>query len=114
MFGPASLHGTKLDALAQPLSYLHHHHLAPPQYRVTARAPHRADMDIIAKDSLNRAQALAGIPNLIKAYLRLGGYVGHGAWRDYAFNTTDVCLVMDTATMSARHRAFYTRKSGRT
>jgi putative hemolysin len=113
MFGPASLHGTDLGALAQPLSYLHHHHLAPPQYRVVARPPHRADMNIIAKDSLNRAQALAGIPNLIKAYLRLGGFVGDGAWRDYAFNTTDVCLVMDTATMSARHRDFYTRKSGR-
>ncbi|MGL4320420.1 MAG: ornithine-acyl-ACP acyltransferase, partial [Paracoccaceae bacterium] len=36
-----------------------------------------------------------------------------GAWRDVAFNTTDVCLVMDTARMSERHRAFYLRKQGR-
>jgi putative hemolysin len=113
MFGPASLHGTDARALAQPLSYLHHHHLAPPQYRVRARPPARAETNILAKDDINRAQALAGIPNLIKAYLRLGGFVGDGAWIDHAFNTTDVCLVMDTATMSARHREFYTRKSDR-
>ena len=51
-------------------------------------------------------------PALIKAYLRLGGFVGDGAWIDHAFNTTDVCLVMDTARMSDRHRAYYTRKQG--
>jgi L-ornithine Nalpha-acyltransferase len=110
MFGPASFHGTDLAALAQPLSYLHHHHLAPPPYRVQARPPHGVDMARVPPAALNTAAALAGIPSLIKAYLRLGGYVGQGAWVDHAFNTTDVCLVMDTATMSARHRDFYTRK----
>ena len=30
MFGCASLPGTDPDALAVPLSYLRHHHLAPP------------------------------------------------------------------------------------
>jgi putative hemolysin len=113
MFGPASLHGTDVAALAQPLSYLHHTHLAPPEMRVTARAPHGVAMDIVPAAQINRAQALAGVPNLLKAYLRLGGFVGQGAWVDHAFNTTDVCLVMDTANMSARHREFYTRKAGR-
>ena len=56
------------------------------------------------------ARALA--PALIKAYLRLGGFVGDGAFIDHSFNTTDVCLVMDTAQMSARHREFYIRKAG--
>jgi putative hemolysin len=113
MFGPASLHGTDVATLAQPLSYLHHTHLAPPEMRVTARAPHGVAMDIVPAAQINRAQALAGVPNLLKAYLRLGGFVGQGAWVDHAFNTTDVCLVMDTANMSARHREFYTRKAGR-
>jgi L-ornithine Nalpha-acyltransferase len=113
MFGAASLPGTDLAALAQPLAYLHHHHLAPLPYRVQARAGQFAPMDRLGKDQINRAQALAGIPNLIKAYLRLGGVVGQGAWVDHAFNTTDVCLVIDTAQMSARHREFYLRKAGR-
>jgi putative hemolysin len=50
------------------------------------------------------------MPALIKAYLRLGGFVGDGAYIDLAFNTTDVCLLMDTAAMSERHKGFYTRK----
>ena len=40
---------------------------------------------------------MVAVPSLIKAYLRLGGFVGDGAYVDHAFNTTDVCLVMDTA-----------------
>jgi putative hemolysin len=113
LFGTASFHGTDLAALEQPLSYLHHHHLAPPALRVTARAPYRAEMNLIPAAQLDRRAALAGTPALIKAYLRLGGFVGDGAWVDHAFNTTDVCLVMDTEKMSAKHRDFYIRKSAR-
>lgn len=109
MFGPASFHGTDLALLAQPLSYLHENHLAPLELRVSARAASRASMDGLAFDQIDKRAALAAIPPLIKAYLRLGGYVGEGAWVDHAFNTTDVCVVMDTKAMSARHRAFYTR-----
>lgn len=112
LFGAASFHGTDIAALAQPLSYLHHHHLAPPEMRVRALAPHRQDMNLIAKDQLDRRTAMAATPALIKAYLRLGGFVGDGAWIDRDFNTTDVCLVMDTGQMSARHREFYIRKAG--
>ena len=36
LFGVASFHGTDVPALAQPLSYLHHHHLAPEALRVHA------------------------------------------------------------------------------
>jgi putative hemolysin len=112
LFGVASFHGTDVAALAQPLSWLHRHHLAPPQMRVTARPAHRQDMDLIAPECLDRKAAMAATPALIKAYLRLGGFVGEGAYIDRDFNTTDVCLVMDTGQMSARHREFYLRKAG--
>ena len=49
------------------------------------------------------------MPSLLRAYLRLGGFVGDGAYVDHAFNTTDVCLIMDTAQLSARHRDFHIR-----
>lgn len=114
LFGVASFHGTDVAALAEPLSWLHHHHLAPPEMRVRARPPHRQDMDLIPADRLDRKSAMAATPALIKAYLRLGGFVGDGAFIDQAFNTTDVCLVMDTGQMSARHREFYLRKTGAT
>ncbi len=113
MFGAASFHGTDAASLAKPLSLLHHFHLAPEDLRVTARPEHRLDMNLLPAGQVDRAAAMAGVPALIKAYLRLGGHVGDGAWTDRAFNTTDVCLVMDTAQMSARHRDFYIRKNGR-
>ncbi|MGL5011028.1 MAG: GNAT family N-acetyltransferase [Paracoccaceae bacterium] len=113
LFGVASFHGTDTAAIAPALSYLHHHHLAPPALRVEARAAQRQSMDLIGAADLDRKAALAATPALIKAYLRLGGYVGEGAWIDHVFNTTDVCLVMDTVRMSEKHRAFYLRKQGR-
>jgi L-ornithine Nalpha-acyltransferase len=112
LFGAASFHGTDVARLSQALAFLHHHHLAPRALRVTARAAHRLGMDLVPVADLDRKAAMAATPALIKAYLRLGGYVGDGAWIDSAFNTTDVCLVMDTARMSAKHRAFYLRKQG--
>lgn len=112
LFGVASFHGTDPVRLAQPLSWLYHHHLAPPGLRVSARGADRARMDLLPVQSLDRKAAMLDTPALIKAYLRLGGFVGDGAFIDRAFNTTDVCLVMDTARMSEKHRAFYTRKQG--
>ena len=107
LFGVASFHGTDVGALAQPLSLLHHRHLAPPHLRVTARVPGAADMNILAEPEIDRRAAMVQVPALIKAYLRLGGVVGQGAFVDRAFNTTDVCLIMDTAAMSDRQKRIY-------
>ena len=114
LFGVASFHGTDPAPLAQPLAWLHHHHLAPPALRVSARPEHRQEMGLLPEAALDRKAAMLATPALIKAYLRLGGFVGDGAWIDHAFNTTDVCLVMDTARMSDRHRAYYLREQRRT
>jgi len=107
LFGVASFHGTDAGALAQPLSLLHHRHLAPPELRVRALEGHFQRMDLVPEDAIARAAAMRAVPALIKAYLRLGGCVGEGAYIDHAFNTTDVCLVMDTARLNARQRALY-------
>ena len=64
-------------------------------------------MDLLPEDRIDRRAAMLQVPALIKAYLRLGGYVGQGAWIDHGFNTTDVCLVLDTARMNARQRRLY-------
>ena len=107
LFGVASFHGTDPAALAQPLSMLHHGYLAPPDLRVRARAPHFQRMDLLSPGALDRRRAVLETPALIKAYLRLGGFVGEGAFVDRAFNTTDVCLVLDTARMNDRQRRLY-------
>ncbi|WOI56993.1 GNAT family N-acetyltransferase [Palleronia sp. LCG004] len=109
MFGTASFHGTNLDALSRPLSALHRYSLAPQELRVKARPPFGVPMDRDPEMHVDRLAAMREVPALIKAYLRLGGYVGEGAYVDHAFNTTDVCLVMDTARLNARQSAIYTR-----
>ena len=108
LFGTASFHGTDVTALAEPLSMLHHNHLAPPDLRVRALPGHFQPMDLVPADQLDRRRAMLAVPALIKAYLRLGGTVGEGAYVDHAFNTTDVCLVMDTARMNERQKRLYT------
>ncbi|HPD93354.1 MAG: GNAT family N-acetyltransferase [Rhodobacter sp.] len=113
MFGVASFHGTRIDDHAVALSWLKAHHLAPPALRVTARPEGARRMDRIDPAALDKATALAAIPPLIRAYLRLGGFVGDGAFVDEDFNTTDVCLIMDTSSMSERAVDFYTRKTPR-
>ncbi|WP_228461630.1 l-ornithine N(alpha)-acyltransferase [Paracoccus liaowanqingii] len=107
LFGVASFHGTDASLLAPSLSWLHHHHLAPETLRPRARDTGFQTMDLIPPERLDRREAMVAMPALIKAYLRLGGQVGLGAFTDRAFNTTDVFLLMDTAAMSAKHKQFY-------
>lgn len=110
LFGVASFHGTDPKALAAPLSLLHHSHLAPAELRPTVKPGSAQDMNLLPADQIDRRAAMLQVPALIKAYLRLGGCVGQGAWIDHAFNTTDVCLVLDTARMNDRQRKLYTRE----
>lgn len=107
LFGVASFHGTDASILAPSLSWLHHNALAPQELRPVARPDGFQSMDLIALDKLDRREAMVGMPALIKAYLRLGGLVGEGAYIDREFNTTDVFLMMDTKAMSDKHRKFY-------
>jgi putative hemolysin len=111
MFGVASFHGADIAPLAEPLSYLHWRHLAPEDLRVRARPEAFQRMDLLAEAQVDKAAAMRAIPALIKAYLRLGGFVGEGAYVDRDFNTVDVCLLMDTSRMVERYRAFYSRAS---
>lgn len=108
LFGVASLHGTDIDALALPLSHLYYAFLAPPELRVRAREEAYQPMNLVPSERIDRVAAMRAVPPLIKSYLRLGGFVGDGAFVDHAFNTTDVCLVMDTARMNAGATARFT------
>lgn len=113
MFGCASMPGTDPQALALPLSYLYHYHLAPPALRPVALRERYVDMQILPEDKIDRRGALAELPPLIKGYLRLGGFVGDGAVVDYQFNTTDVSIVVKTDLVTEKYMKHYDRKSRR-
>ncbi|WP_146591298.1 GNAT family N-acetyltransferase [Puniceibacterium confluentis] len=107
LFGVASFHGTDVQKLAHPLSHLHYRHRAPETLRTRART--YQPMALLPESEVDRKRAMLETPALIKAYLRLGGCVGDGAFVDKAFNTTDVCLLIDTAQMNQRQKNLYSR-----
>ncbi len=108
LFGVASFHGANIAPLAQALSYLHRKYLAPEDLRVRSRS--YVPLNQMDLQEIDAKAALREIPPLIKAYLRLGGFVGDGAFVDHDFNTVDVCLLMDTSRMVQKYRAFYSRE----
>lgn len=113
MFGCASMPGTDPEALALPLSYLYHYHLAPPALRPVALKERYVDMRILPEDQIDQRKALAELPPLIKGYLRLGGFVGDGAVVDHQFNTTDVSIIVKTDLVTEKYMKHYDRKSRR-
>lgn len=112
LFGVASFPGADPAPFAEALAYLRRNHLAPEDLRVRAWPEAFVDMDPPGFGPVDPRRATRLIPPLINAYLRLGGWVGEGAFVDRRFNTVDVCVVMDTTRMTERYRAFYERGRG--
>jgi len=109
MFGCASLVGTDPDALADELTYLAAHHLAPEPIR--PRALESRYVPMLRRDpaGLDAKQTLMSLPPLIKGYLRLGGFVGDGAVIDHQFNTTDIAVVVQTDLVTDKYYRHYER-----
>jgi putative hemolysin len=113
MIGCASLEGTDPDRLAHPMSFLHHYAGAPEAWRACA-LPHRhVPMDRLPKDAVDPKAALRALPPLIKAYLRLGAYIGEGAVIDRQFGTTDVLIVLPMARIKQRYYTYFGAKNER-
>lgn len=107
LFGAASFPGTDLCALAQPLSWLHHTHLAAPELRVRAKPGEL--QHILPPDALDLRYVKRAIPPLIRSYLGLGATIGEGVFVDHAFNTTDVCIILDVVRLSRHAQNFVER-----
>lgn len=103
LFGVASFRGADPLPHRDCLALLRRDYLAPPDLRVRARKPVPVpDADDGPRD---RVATMRSMPALIKAYLRLGGKVGDGAFVDRDFDTTDVCMILDVDRVDARARA---------
>ncbi len=109
LFGCASLPGVEPDRLALQLSFLYHHHLAPPALRTWALPERYVPMDRIPPEEIWASRAMQLLPPLLKGYLRVGGFIGEGAVIDYDFGTTDVCVVVKTEWVTDRYYRHYTR-----
>ena len=107
MIGCASLEGTDPEALALPLSYLHHFHRAPEQWRVRALSERYVDMCLLPESEIEERDAMRTLPPLVKGYVRAGAYIGDGAVIDPQFNTTDVLIVLPVADMNQRYVSYF-------
>ncbi len=103
MFGCASLHGADPLLHTAELSYLYHHHLAPPELRARALPEHHVPMDRLPASSIDVRAASRALPPLIKGYLRVGAMVGDGGFVDHQFNTVDVFVVMPVERITSRY-----------
>jgi putative hemolysin len=103
MIGCASLDGTDPNTLALPLSFLHHFAAAPEPWAARVLAHHRVEMNRMPKDAIDPKAALRVLPPLIKGYLRLGAFIGDGAFVDHQFGTTDVLIVLPVSVIRSRY-----------
>lgn len=105
MFGCASLHGADPVLHTAELSYLYHHHLAPPELRACALPENYVAMDRLPAASIDTRAAARALPPLIKGYLRMGAMVGDGGFIDRQFNTVDVFVIMPVDRITSRYAA---------
>ncbi|KAB2851161.1 MAG: GNAT family N-acetyltransferase [Hyphomicrobiaceae bacterium] len=107
MIGCASFEGTDPRRHAEGLSFLHHHALAPPEWRGRAHQHLYRSMNLLPKEAVDVKGALKSLPPLIKGYLRLGAFVGDGAVIDRQFGTTDVMIVLPVERIDPRYFAHF-------
>ncbi len=110
LFGCASFPGSDHKLHAKQLAYLYHYHLAPEEFRPRALESLYTSMNLYKKEELDAKEILSSLPPLIKGYLRLGGYIGDGAFEDVGYNTTDVCIILDTANITDKYLSRYGSK----
>lgn len=103
LFGCASLHGADPHLHAAELSYLYHHHLAPPHLRATVLPPNGIAMNRLDPAAIDTRAAARALPPLVKGYLRVGAMVGDGGFVDRQFNTVDVFVVMPVDRITSRY-----------
>ncbi len=106
-FGCASFPGNDVDAIRDQLSYLYHYHLAPPALRTKALEENYIAMDIRPHEEIDPKKVFSQLPPLLKGYLRVGAYVGEGAYIDRQWNSIDVCIIFTMDMVSERYSRYY-------
>ncbi len=61
-------------------------------------------MNYYQKKDLDNNEIFRSLPPLIKGYLRLGVYIGNGAFIDKQFNTIDVCIILESNILKKRYK----------
>jgi putative hemolysin len=108
MFGCASFAGRDPDQHGEALTYLHRHHLAPPEWRGRALPARYQPLDRMPGTEIDRKRAIRGLPPVIRGYMRAGALIGDGAVIDDEFGTVDVLIVFPVTHVNERYLARFT------
>lgn len=111
IIGCASFKSINVEELREELSYLHHHHLAPKKIRSQPLEDKSVEWEIIPKKKINKPKLFKKLPPLIKAYLRVGSWIGEGAIIDKEFGTIDVCIILKKENILSKYLNMSEKKS---
>ena len=101
--GCASFEGCDIDSYLEKLSFLHHNYLAPRKYLVKSLKNKTIKIKILKKKDIDNFKIFKSLPPLIKAYLRVGSWIGQGAVIDKEFKTTDVCIILKVDRINTKY-----------
>lgn len=92
VFGVASFHQADPELHLPSLTILSQRYLAPENLRTRAIGESAYHFD--PAQSFDAREAMICVPQLIKSYLKMGCFIGEGAYVDHNFNTVDICIMI--------------------
>ena len=107
VFGCASFPSSNHNLFRNQLSYLKHFHSSPKYLKTKPLWKLKVKFKTIDKKLLSSNEELRKLPPLIKAYIRVGAFVGPGAIVDKKFDTTDVLIVLETKKILKKYSKLY-------
>tara|TARA_B100000989_G_scaffold297728_1_gene284474 strand:- start:1315 stop:2130 length:816 start_codon:yes stop_codon:yes gene_type:complete len=103
IIGCASFQCSNTDKIENQLSFLKNFYSAPKKYLTFALKSKRAKWKNIDITKIPKSKIFKSLPPLIKAYLRVGAWVGDGAVFDPYFKTIDICIILKSDKIEARY-----------
>ncbi len=94
IIGCASFQCNNTNKIRNQLSFLKNFYSAPKQYLTFPLKSKNAKWKSADISKISKLKIFKSLPPLIKAYLRVGAWVGEGAVFDPHFKTIDICIIL--------------------
>ena len=114
LFGCASFQGTTLEKHMMSLAWLVQNAQLADHENCIAQSKSGIDLrQLLSKAPHDSRRALAGLPPLLKGYLRVGAKIGSHAVIDHQFKTIDVLVTLKVADIAPRYLSHYGKDASR-
>ena len=107
MFGCASFVGTEPEIHSGALGWLGEHAALDDHENCNAQGAHGISLKGLVRGKADLRSAMAGMPPMIKGYLRLGAKIGPQAVVDHKFGTTDVLVILKVRQINPKYLAHF-------